>query len=86
MEYLGPVTKGINGEQCEYWNNTNIPANLLAYIADINEALYGTHTPYSNQCRFVGKNNVFRSPWCFNKDLQPIACQIEYCGSFYKDT
>ena len=78
-EYLGAVSEGKDGKQCEYWNNTNLSSYWLSIISDMNENLYGDYTAYTNQCRNIG-NESYYYPWCYDKNQQAMPCNIPYCG------
>ena len=81
VEYMGTINEGNSGEPCEYWNNTGLPANKLSFISDVNEALYGVRSSYSNQC--TNFNGDLNGPWCYKKTNQTMTCSIKYCGLFY---
>ena len=78
IEYMGSINEGSNGEPCEYWNNTKLTASQLASISDVNEALYGIRTSFSNQCTNLNGNQ--NGPWCYSKTKQTMTCNIKYCG------
>jgi hypothetical protein len=73
-EYLGTIATAANGEPCEYWNKTALPADQLAVIEETNMIVGGR----GNECRNVNNSNV--GPWCYNSDMSPVACDVPYCG------
>ena len=80
VEYVGLISKAAEGEECAYWNNTDLSSNQLSLLNNADQVPYGNKKSIKgNECRNF--NNDPRGPWCYNKQLQPIHCDIPFCGT-----
>ena len=79
VDYYGSISRGDNGETCEYWNNTGLSAYQLSLLNDIGRILTGSKQPTEgNECRNFDSDP--NGPWCYNKQQQQMTCDIPYCG------
>ena len=79
VDYFGSMSRGDNGETCEYWNNTGLSAYQLSLLNDVDTILTSSKQPIKgNECRNFDSD--LNGPWCYNKELQQMTCEIPYCG------
>ena len=79
VDYFGSISSGDNGETCEHWNNTGLSVYQLSSFNDVDKILNSyKQSIKGNECRNFDSDP--NGPWCYNKQLKKMTCDISYCG------